>query len=125
MPKQEYTIGEAARALGVSIDTIRRWDREGKITTTRDAGNRRVVPASEIHRMRGTDGDGVLSARNRFAGVVRDVKVDGLVAQVEIDVNEPVRVVAIITRESLEELEIRPGAPATAVVKSTSVMIQR
>ena len=75
--------------------------------------------------MRGSEGDGVLSARNRFAGIVREVKVDGLLAQVEIDVNEPVRVVAIITRESLEELEIRPGAPATAVVKSTSVMIQR
>ena len=125
MPKQQYTIGEASRALGVSIDTIRRWDREGKITTSRDAGNRRVVPASEIDRMRGPDGDGVLSARNRFAGVVREIKVDGLLAQVEIDVNEPVRVVAIVTRESLEELEIRPGAPATAVVKSTSVMIQR
>ena len=125
MPKQQYTIGEASRVLGVSIDTIRRWDREGKIKTHRDAGNRRVVPASEIDRMRGSEGDGVLSARNRFAGIIREVKVDGLLAQVEIDVNEPVRVVAIITRESLEELEIRPGAPATAVVKSTSVMIQR
>jgi len=125
VPKQQYTIGEASRVLGVSIDTIRRWDREGKIKTHRDAGNRRVVPASEIDRMRGSEGDGVLSARNRFAGIIREVKVDGLLAQVEIDVNEPVRVVAIITRESLEELEIRPGAPATAVVKSTSVMIQR
>jgi molybdopterin-binding protein len=124
MPKQQYTIGEASRALGVSIDTIRRWDREGKITTTRDAGNRRVVPASEVDRLRGAD-ERVLSARNRFAGIVREVKMDGLLAQVEIDVNEPVRVVAIITRESLEELDLKPGAPATAVVKSTSVMIQR
>jgi excisionase family DNA binding protein len=90
VPKQQYTIGEASRVLGVSIDTIRRWDREGKIKTHRDAGNRRVVPASEIDRMRGSEGDGVLSARNRFAGIVREVKVDGLLAQVEIDVNEPV-----------------------------------
>ena len=125
MPKQQYTISEASRALGVSIDTIRRWDRKGKIKTSRDAGNRRVVPASEIERLRGADGDSVLSARNRFGGIVRDVKLDGLLAQVEIDVNEPVRVVAIITRESLEELGLQPGMPATAVVKSTSVMVQR
>ena len=125
MPKQEYTIGEAARALGVSIDTIRRWDRDGKIKTGRDPGNRRVVPAGEIERLRGSDGVAALSARNRFGGIVRDVKVDGLLAQVEIDVNEPVRVVAIITRDSLEELGLRPGMAASAVVKSTSVMIQR
>lgn len=125
MPKRTYTIGEASRALGVSIDTIRRWDRDGKIKTTRDAGNRRVVPAREIERLRGSESDAVLSARNRFKGIVREVKSDGLLAQVEIDVNDPVRVVAIITRESLEELGLRPGMCATAVVKSTSVMIQR
>ena len=125
MPKQQYTIGEAARALGVSIDTIRRWDREGKIETARDSGNRRVVAATEIERLRGTDGDGTLSARNRFRGIVREVKMDGLLAQVDIDVNEPIRVVSIITRESFEELGLRPGMEATAIVKSTSVMIQR
>jgi molybdopterin-binding protein len=125
VPKRTYTIGEASRALGVSIDTIRRWDRDGKIKTTRDAGNRRVVPAREIERLRGSESDAVLSARNRFKGIVREVKSDGLLAQVEIDVNDPVRVVAIITRESLEELGLRPGMSATAVVKSTSVMIQR
>ena len=125
MPKQEYTIGEAARALGVSIDTIRRWDREGKIATTRDRGNRRVLAAREIERIRGSDGDGTLSARNRFRGVVREIKVDGLLAQVDIDVTEAARVVAIITRESLEELSLRPGMDATAVVKATSVMVQR
>lgn len=124
MPKEEYTIGEASRALGVSIDTIRRWDREGKIETTRDAGNRRVVPAGEIERLRGA-GDSAFSARNRFGGIVREVKVDGLLAQVEIDVTDPVRVVAIITRESFEELGLKPGMSATAVVKSTSVMVQR
>ena len=125
MPKQAFTIGEAARALGVSIDTIRRWDREGKIATTRDRGNRRVLAAREIERIRGSDGDGTLSARNRFRGVVREIKVDGLLAQVEIDVTEPARVVAVITRESLEELELKPGMSATGVVKATSVMVQR
>jgi molybdopterin-binding protein len=125
VPKQEYTIGEAARALGVSIDTIRRWDRDGRIETSRDRGNRRVVAASEIERIRGADGGGTLSARNRFRGIVREVKIDGLLAQVDIDLTEPARVVAIITRESLEELSLRPGMDATAVVKATSVMVQR
>ena len=125
MPKQQYTISEAARALGVSIDTLRRWDREGRITTTRDSGNRRLVSAAELERLRGTDGDGTLSARNRFRGIVREVKIHGLLAQVDIDVTEPARVVSIITRESLEELGLKPGMDATAVVKATSVMIQR
>ena len=125
MPKQAFTIGEAARALGVSIDTIRRWDREGRIETTRDAANHRVVAASEIERLRGADADAHLSARNRFRGVVREVKVDGLLAQVEIDVTEPSRVVAVITRESLEELGLKAGMSATGVVKATSVMVQR
>ena len=124
MPKQEFTIGEAARALGVSIDTIRRWDRDGRIATSRDKGNRRVVSAAEIERIRGADGDGSLSARNRFRGIVREVKIDGLLAQVDIDVNQPARVVSIITRESLEELGLRPGMEATAIVKATSVMVQ-
>jgi molybdopterin-binding protein len=125
VPKQQYTIGEAARALGVSIDTIRRWDRDGRIETSRDRGNRRLIAATEIERIRGPDSDGTLSARNRFHGTVREIKMDGLIAQVDIDVNEPIRVVSIITRESFEELGLRPGMSATAVVKSTSVMIQR
>jgi molybdopterin-binding protein len=125
VPKQEYTIGEAARALGVSIDTIRRWDRDGRIETSRDRGNRRIVSAAEIERLRGSEGNGTLSARNRFRGIVREIRVDGLLAQVDLDVIEPTRVVAIITRESLEELGLRPGMDATAIVKSTSVMVQR
>jgi len=125
VPKQQYTVGEAARALGVSIDTIRRWDRDGRIETSRDRANRRLVAAAEIDRLRGSEGDGRLSARNRFRGLVREVKVDGLLAQVDLDVTEPIRVVSIITRESLEELGLRPGMDATAVVKATSVMVQR
>ena len=125
MPKQEYTIGEAARALGVSIDTIRRWDRTGRIRTSRDHGNRRVVDAGEIERIRGGNGEAKLSARNQFRGIVREVKLDGLLAQVDIEVTEPARIVSIITRESLEELGLRPGMDATAVVKATSVMVQR
>jgi molybdopterin-binding protein len=119
-----YTAGEAARALGISLDTLRRWDRAGRIRTERDAGNRRVVPAEEIERLRGK-ADDELSARNRFRGVVREVEVEGFLARVEIAVTEPARVVAIITREAAEELGLKPGVGATAIVKSTSVMVER
>jgi molybdopterin-binding protein len=125
MPRQKtYTAAEAARALGISIDTLRRWDRSGRIRTQRDAANRRLVPASEIERLKGAEGDR-MSARNHFRGVVRDVKVDGLLAQIEIDVTEPARVVAIITRDAAEELGLKPGMGAAAVVKATSVMVER
>jgi molybdopterin-binding protein len=119
-----YSASEAARALDISLDTLRRWDRTGRIRTERDGANRRVVPAEEIERLRGRVDD-ELSARNRFRGVVRRVEVDGFLARVEIDVTEPARVVAIITREAAEELELRAGVSATAIVKSTSVMVER
>ena len=125
MPRQTYTAVEAARALGISVETLRRLDREGKIRVERDAANRRVVPADEVGRLRGPHGDETLSARNRFRGVVRSVEVDGLLARIEIDVTEPSRVVAIVTRESVEELGLKPGVSAAGVVKSTSVMVER
>lgn len=125
MPKQVYAAAEAARALGISLDTLRRWDRAGKIRVERDASNRRVVPASEVRRLGGDLGSDTISARNHFRGVVRSVEVDGLLARVEIDVTEPARVVAIITRESAEELGLRPGMGAAGVVKATSVMVER
>jgi len=125
MPRQTFSAAEAARALGVSVDTLRRWDREGKISVERDAANRRVVAATEIERLRGPHGDETLSARNRFRGIVRSVEVDGLLARIEIDVTEPSRVVAIVTRESVEELGLKAGVSAAGVVKSTSVMVER
>ena len=125
MPKQILTAAEAARALGISLDTLRRWDRAGKIRVERDSANRRVVPASEIERLNGSEGQEQLSARNRFRGVVRSVTIEGLLAQVEIDVTEPARVVAIITRESAEGLALKPGMSAAGVVKATSVMVER
>jgi molybdopterin-binding protein len=126
MPRQRrpFTAAEAARALGISIDTLRRWDRAGRIRTLRDAANRRLVPASEIERLKGRDRDR-MSARNHFRGVVREIKVEGLLAQVELDVTEPSRVVAIITRDAAEELGLKPGMSAAAVVKATSVMVER
>jgi molybdopterin-binding protein len=125
MHKQAFTAAEAARALGISLDTLRRWDRQGKIRVERDSANRRVVPTSEVERLRGEEGSEHFSARNRFRGIVRSVEVDGLLAQVEIDVTEPARVVAIITRESAEQLGLEPGMSAAGVVKATSVMVER
>src|SRR4051794_29614634 len=124
MPREFYSASEAAKLIGISLDTLRRWDRDGRIKTERDVNNRRIVRASEIERLKGESGGAKLSARNRFRGVVTDVKVDGLIAQVEMVVNDPVRLVAIVTRDAVEEIGIRPGMATTAVVKSTSVMIQ-
>lgn len=118
------TASEAARALGISLDTLRRWDRAGRIRTQRDEANRRLVTAAEVKRLQGRPAE-ELSARNRLRGVVRKVEVEGFLARVELDVTAPARVVAIITREAAEELELKPGGGATAVVKSTSVMVER
>ena len=119
------TAAQASRALGISLDTLRRWDREGKLRVERDSANRRVVPAAEVERLRGEERADGLTARNRFRGIVRSVETDGLLARVEIDVTEPARVVAIVTRESVEELGLAPGMSAAGVVKSTSVMVER
>jgi molybdopterin-binding protein len=124
----DLSLGEAATALGVSVDTLRRWDRTGRIKTRRDPRNRRLVPASEIRRLSGRPErhrTGTRrSARNRFAGTVRSVDADGVMALVEIEAG-PFLVTAAITRDSLEELGLAPGVAATAVVKATSVMVER
>ena len=125
MARDVYTAREAAQALGISLDTLRRWDRDGRIRTRRDSANRRIVSAKEVARLRGDAGAQHSSARNRLSGTVREVKVDGLLAQVEILVTEPVRVVAVVTRDAVEELGLKAGSPATAIVKSTSVMVER
>ena len=122
---QTVSAAQASRMLGISLDTLRRWDREGKIEVRRDDANRRVVPLTEVDRLRAADGAHELSARNRFRGIVRSVELDGLLARVEIDVTEPSRVVAIITRESAEELGLKAGMSAAGVVKSTSVMVEK
>src|SRR6266511_6393461 len=124
MARKTYTAGEAARALGISLDTLRRWDRDGRIRVTRDAANRRVVSAREVDRIRG-GGRQTLSARNRLEGVVREVKIEGLLAEVELEVGRGGRLVAVITRESAEALGLAPGIPARAVVKATSGMVER
>jgi molybdopterin-binding protein len=128
MAKGDFSLGEAARALDVSEDTLRRWDRAGKLKTTRDANNRRRVPESEITRLsdspRRHRTETTLSARNRFPGVVKSVEVDGVMALIEIEAG-PHRITAAVTRDSVEELGLAPGVPVTAAVKATSVMVDR
>jgi molybdopterin-binding protein len=120
--------GDAARALGISLDTLRRWDREGRVRCVRDDSNRRLVPLSEVERLRGgppTVTTGIrFSARNRIAGVVREVKADGVMALVEIEAG-PYTLAAAITRDAVEELQLAPGVAVVATVKATSVMVSR
>ena len=122
------TLGQAAKAIGVSADTLRRWDAAGKLRTVRDARNRRLVPAAEVERLtahpRRHEAGDRLSARNRFPGVVRSVEVDGVMALVEIEAG-PFRITAAVTRDAVDELGLAPGVEATAAIKATSVMVDR
>ncbi len=124
MPRDYYTGAEAARALGISLDTLRRWDKSGKLRAQRDDANRRIVAVSEVERLRVTRSEH-LSARNKLVGVVRSVEVEGLLAQVVIDVAGPTSFVAIVTRDAVSDLGLEPGDAASAVVKATSVMLER
>lgn len=125
---KDLSLGEAAKQLGVSVDTLRRWDRAGKLRTSRDERNRRRVPVAEVERLResperhrtGTPA----SPRNRFRGTVTSVESDGVMALVEIAAG-PHRITAAITRDSVEELGLTEGVEATAFVKATSVMVER
>jgi molybdopterin-binding protein len=128
MVRASLTLGEAAKAIGVSQDTLRRWDRAGKLLTHRDARNRRMVSAEEVRRVssrRQRHATGAkLSARNRLKGTVRSVEADGVMALVEIEAG-PFLITAAVTRDSVEELGLVEGVEATATVKATSVMIER
>jgi len=120
-----YRIGDAAAVLGVRVETLRRWERSGKLRTRRSAGGQRLVPASEVARLlaetRGQDAVSG-SARNRFPGVITEVKRDKLSATVAIQAG-PHRILAFITREAADQLGLKPGIEAVATVKATSVMV--
>ncbi|MDQ3092668.1 MAG: helix-turn-helix transcriptional regulator [Actinomycetota bacterium] len=128
MTEQGLTLGEAAKAMGVSTDTLRRWDRAGKLTTTRDERNRRQVPAAEVERLgrrpRKRAGTVRGSARNRMDGIARTVEVDGVMALVEVQAG-PFTLVAAVTRDAVEDLALEEGSPITAVVKSTMVTLEQ
>ncbi len=124
----DLSLGDAARELGVSVDTLRRWDRSGKLATARDSHGRRRVPREEVERLRPSPrrhrtGE-TLSARNRFPGVVTSVEVEGVMALVELEAG-PFRITAAVTRDAVEELDLGAGTPAVATVKATSVMVER
>jgi molybdopterin-binding protein len=123
-----YRIGEAARLLGVRVETLRRWERDGKIRTARTSGGQREVPAGEVARLlaerRATQtAPAHTSRRNAFPGVITKVTKDKVSALVEIQ-SGPHRVVSLITREAADELGLKPGMEAVATVKATSVMVE-
>jgi molybdopterin-binding protein len=124
----DYRIGEAAKALGVRVETLRRWEQQGRLETTRTVGGQRIVPASEVARLMAerraeAPSPSHTSRRNAFPGVITKVTRDKVSALVEIQAG-PHRVVSLITREAADELDLQPGMSATATVKATSVMIE-
>jgi molybdopterin-binding protein len=129
-PNPEMRIGEAAEWLGVSVETIRRWGREGRITVSRTAGGQRTVSRDEVGRLmverRRPGGQAPIvarSARNSFSGVVTRIEKDRVAAVVEIQAG-PHRLVSLMTAEAVDELELRVGDEAVAVVKATNVIVE-
>ncbi len=123
-------IGQAAELLGVSIDTIRRWEEDGRLTTIRTDGGQRLVPISEISRLMGdrrraTHDRPIVaqSARNRFAGVVTRIERDAVAAVVEV-VSGPHRLVSLMTAEAIDEMGLEVGDEAVCVVKATQVIVE-
>ncbi len=127
-------MGQAARLLGVSPDTVRRWADAGRVRTHRDAGGRRLIDGRdlaafsvEVGQGQGDDdedGAAYTTARNAFPGIVTAVRLGDVAAQVEIQAG-PHRLVSLLTREAVEELGLEVGVRATARVKSTNVHIDR
>jgi molybdopterin-binding protein len=124
---EAYRIGEAAAILGVRVETLRRWEREGRLKTKRTAGGQRLVPAAEVARLlaerHGHQRLSAGSVRNRFPGVVIDVKKDKVAATVEI-LAGPHRILSFITREAVDEMGLKPGMLVAATVKATNVMVE-
>jgi molybdopterin-binding protein len=125
-----YRIGEAAELLGVSPDTVRRWADAGRLPAERDGGGHRMIPGTALAafaRSQAAEADEraeVSSARNRLRGIVTAVVKDTVMAQVDIQAG-PFRVVSLMSREAVDELDLRVGSVAVAVVKSTNVVVER
>ncbi len=130
---QSYTIGQAARLLGVSPDTARRWADAGRVATHRDDSGRRLIDGRDLAafsvELAGSGSGGeeetpYTSVRNAFPGIVTAIKLGDVAAQVEIQAG-PHRLVSLLTREAVEELGLEVGMEATARVKSTNVHVDR
>lgn len=123
-------VGRAAEMLGVSTETLRRWESEGRLNMARSAGGQRLVEVAELARLlderrrAGRDRPIVAqSARNRFSGIVTRVERDGVAGVVEV-VAGPHRLVSLMTAEAIEELDLKVGDEAICVVKATNVVVE-
>lgn len=123
-----YRLGHAARILGVSVDTVRRLADQGRLKTTRSKGGQRLVDGARLAKLAETIDDdpafaAVSSARNHLLGIVTRVVRDKVAAQVELRCG-PFRLVALVTRESVDAMRLQPGVMAYAVVKATNVVVE-
>jgi molybdopterin-binding protein len=117
-------IGEVAQAVGVSVDTLRRWEADGRVIFER-RGSQRVLPADRLAPLLASlaGSSSTSSARNRLAGIVVAVKKDEVMAQVELACGD-YRVVSLMSRDACDELGLEVGRPAVAVVKATTVIVE-
>lgn len=117
-------IGAAATALGVSIDTLRRWERAGRVSFERRGGQRYISATELAELLRERSSRAGQAQRNRLPGVVLGVRRDKAVAQVDL-VCGPHRIVSLMPREVVDRLALRPGDAATAVVRPSAVVVER
>jgi molybdopterin-binding protein len=130
VPREHVRVGQAAEMLGVTVETLRRWEAEGRLAVDRSEGGQRLVPLAEVTRLlaerRRTWADRTIvaqSARNRFAGIVTRIEVDRVAAVVEV-LAGPHRVVSLMTAEAVLELGLKVGDEAICVVKATNVIVE-
>jgi molybdopterin-binding protein len=126
----QLRIGEAAAMLGVSVESLRRWERAGRLTTVRTDGGQRLVRLAEVRRLSSERHQSsterpivAQSARNRFAGVVTRIDRDRVAAVVEVMAG-PHRLVSLLTAEAVDELDLKVGDEAICVVKATNVIVE-
>jgi molybdopterin-binding protein len=129
-PQDRVRIGRAAEMIGVTVDTVRRWADEGRLTVSRSDGGQRLVPIDEVTRLIGERRQASIdrpivaqSARNRFAGVVTRIETDRIAAVVEILAGRH-RLVSLMTAEAVEEMGLKVGDEAIGVVKATNVIVE-